>query len=88
MAERTEGERIVALEASYQHVATKADIQAVKTDVANLRAEVKADIANLRAEVKADIESLRSELKTMRWLIIAGITAVGVVVQILNQSGG
>ena len=48
----------------------------------------KADIANLRAEVKADIESLRSELKTMRWLIIASITAVGIVVQILNQSGG
>lgn len=70
MAERTEGERIAALELAYEHVATK------------------ADIANLRAEVKADIESLRSELKTMRWLIIAGITAVGVVVQILNQSGG
>ena len=70
MAERTEGERIAALESAYEHVATK------------------ADIANLRAEVKADIESLRSELKTMRWLIIAGITAVGVVGQILNQRGG
>ena len=63
MAERTEGERIVALEASYQHVATKADIQAVKTDVANLRADLKDDIASLRAELKDDIANLRVELK-------------------------
>ena len=45
MAERTEGERIVALEASYQHVATKADI-------ANLRGELKDDIASVRVELK------------------------------------
>ena len=63
MAAKTEGERIAALEASYEHVATKADIQAVKTDVANLRAELKGDIANLRTELKGDIANLRVELK-------------------------
>ena len=62
-APRTQGERIVALEASYEHVATKADIQAVKTDIANLRAELKSDNANLRVELKDDIASLRVELK-------------------------
>lgn len=56
MAERTAGERIVALEASYEHVATKADI-------ANLRAELKGDIASLRAELKGDIANFRTELK-------------------------
>ena len=63
MAAKTEGERIAALEASYEHVATKADIQAVKTDIANLRAEVKGDIASLRVELKDDIADLRVELK-------------------------
>ena len=56
MAERTQGERIVALEASYEHVATKADI-------ANLRAELKGDIADLRTELKGDIASVKDELK-------------------------
>lgn len=99
---RTQGERIVALEASYEHVATKADIQAVKTDIANLRAEVKGDIANLRVELKGDIDSLRTDfisfqseirgaVRTMLRIIGFGIpiTAiiVGAVVHFLNQGG-
>ena len=48
-----------ASESSYQHLATKADIQAVKTDIQ----VVKTDIANLRAELKDDIASLKAELK-------------------------
>ena len=67
MAERTQGERIVALEASYEHVATKADIAnlraELKGDIASLRAELKGDIANLRTELKDDIANLRTELK-------------------------
>ena len=47
MAERTEGERIVALETSYEHVATKADIQGSKAEIERLREAIeklKADL--------------------------------------------
>ena len=55
-------------------VATKADVQALRTDmdsvkialsanIVALRTELKADIVSLRAELKADIVSLRAELK-------------------------
>ena len=37
MAERTEGERIAALELAYEHVATKADILATKADIEKLK---------------------------------------------------
>lgn len=33
VAAKTEGERIAALEASYQHLATKADIEKLKADL-------------------------------------------------------
>ena len=59
------------LEASYAHVATKADIADVRTEVAkvrteiaDLRTELKTDIANLRTEVKTDIANLRTEVRT------------------------
>ena len=38
---RTAGERLAALEASYQHVATKADIAELRADNAELRADIK-----------------------------------------------
>ena len=59
MAARTEGERIAALEALYQHLATKTDIASLRTE----RAELKDDIASLRAELKMEIVNLRAELK-------------------------
>ena len=37
MAERTEGERIAALESAYEHVATKADILVTKADIEKLK---------------------------------------------------
>lgn len=64
--QKSNSERIAALEATYQHLATKADIE----------------------RLRADFESLRSEVKALRWYIVVSIGVVGVVVQILNQSGG
>ena len=68
---RTQSERIVALEAAYEHVATKSDIADVRieiadvrTELANLRSELKTDNASLRAELKTDNANLRTELKT------------------------
>ena len=37
---RQEAERLAALEASYAHVASKADVAEVRTDIADLRTEV------------------------------------------------
>ena len=46
-----------------ENVATKADIADVRTELAEVKAELKADINELRAELKADINELRAELK-------------------------
>ena len=61
---QAQSERIVALEATYAHVATKSDIADVRTEIANLRTELKTDIANLRTELKTDIANLRTEVKS------------------------
>ena len=39
-ASRTQGERIAALEASYEHVATKADIEKLNARIENLNAKI------------------------------------------------
>lgn len=52
-------------------VATRSDVDSIRTEIADLRSELKGDIADLRSEVrsdigavKADIGAVRSELKT------------------------
>jgi uncharacterized protein YdhG (YjbR/CyaY superfamily) len=40
-----------------------ADVEQVRDDVKELRAEFKADVQELRAEVKADVQELRAEVK-------------------------
>jgi ribosomal protein L29 len=55
------------LAATLPHLATKADIADLRTelkaDYADLRTETKADYAELRTELKGDYTGLRSELK-------------------------
>lgn len=46
----TEGERIARMEGAYEHLATKAD-------VANLRTELKDDITNLQNELESKISN-------------------------------
>ena len=74
MASRSEVERIASLEAAYQHLASKADIESVRVNIES---------------IKVDIESIRSELKTMRWFIALGISigvaVTSVVIQLINQ---
>jgi hypothetical protein len=54
-------------EAVRDDIATKQDVDLVRTDlraeIAALRTELKGDIAALRAELKGDIAELRTELK-------------------------
>ncbi len=59
-AETLADEQVALLNAN---LATKADIAAVKADIAKLRAELKADIAKLRAELKGDVAKVRAEFK-------------------------
>ena len=56
----------VAAGADHADLATKADIDALKSDIGALRAETKADIEALRAATKADIEALRTATKADR----------------------
>jgi hypothetical protein len=55
-------------------LATKADMAALRSDMAELKAELKADMAELRAEI-------RGELNTqLRWIVgtIIGVAALAV----------
>lgn len=57
---------------------------ATKEDIASLRTEVKEDIASFKIEIKEDLASLRVEIergyfRLVRWIIITGITATGVI---------
>ena len=55
---------VAALEISLDSaVATKADIAAVRSEIAQLKTELKADNGTLRSELKAEIDTLRTELK-------------------------
>ena len=67
MAEqRTESERIIAIEATYEHLATKADVANLRTDIANLRTDLKSDDAALTTELKDDIGNLRTDIANLR----------------------
>jgi len=50
-------------EATQGDLATKADLAAVRADLAGVKAELKNDIAELRMQLKGDIAGLRTELK-------------------------
>ena len=54
--------QIGAIQAVVPHLATKADVQDVRTDVAELRGEMSAGFGTLRAEMSAGLGSLRAEM--------------------------
>ena len=64
-----EGERLSRLEGAYEHLATKADVERVRTDV---------------ERVRTDVERVRSELKGMKWIIGAGIAGAGAFASIIS----
>jgi hypothetical protein len=69
--DRPAAERIATeiLDAIHDNVATKGDLQAVRT-------ELKADIAAVRAELKADIAAVRAEVEAVRAALEARIDRV------------
>jgi hypothetical protein len=58
-------------------LATKADVAAVKTDLAAVEAALKAELAAVRAELKAEIERLRRDLTIRLGGMI--VVAVGIL---------
>ena len=51
----TDGERIARLEGAYEHLATKVDVEGVRTEVERLRTELVA----LRSEIHAAVQTTR-----------------------------
>ena len=84
-------ERLSRLEGVYDHLASKADVAKVETQIADLRTELKGDIAKvetqiagLRTELKGDIVGLRAEMYrinagSVKWLVsfMAAFMVVG-----------
>ena len=66
--------------ADHADLATKADIETLRTetkaDIEALRAETKADIAALRAETKIEREALRADLYRALWIQGGAIVAI------------
>lgn len=52
------GERVARLEGAYEHLATKADVNAVRTDLEKVRTEVES--------VRTEVESVRTEVQSVR----------------------
>ncbi len=85
-AEILADEQVAMLNAN---LATKADIEAVKADLAKVEAGLKAEIAKVEAGLKAEIakvdkriESVRADL--LKWMFAGLIAQGGVVVALLQ----
>lgn len=76
MAEQRTDERVTRLEAMYEHVATKADLQATRAD---LHQEI--------GEVKVDLAALRGEVRSLRWTMGLGFTALAILVALVGILG-
>ena len=66
MTMATESERIARIEGAYEHLATKADVEAVKTAVHEVRTEVQTVKTGLQAEIQTVKSDLREEMQTLK----------------------
>ena len=84
----TIGERVSRIEGGYEHLATKADLgdlkSELKAEIADVRSELKAEIADVKSELKAEVADVKSEVAGLRgdvrgikwWIISIGSAAV------------
>ncbi len=74
-------ERVSRLEGAYDHLATKADVADVRTEIAEVRievADVRTEVVKLRAEMAA------METRMVKWLVSA--VGIGVAITVaLNR---
>lgn len=85
-------ERLSRLEGVYDHLASKADVARVETQIANLRTELKDDIVGLRTELKGDIAGLRAEMhrgnaSLIRWVVGFMVVGLGTMTAIVGVLG-
>ena len=73
-------------------LATKVDIEALKSEIALLRSDVAAEIGSLRSDVAVDNANLETRL--LKWMVGCGflfagvvIAGVGIVIQIMLSPG-
>ena len=101
MTMATESERIARIGGAYEHLATKADVEAVKTAVHEVKAEVqtvktelRGEMQSLKSELQTDIQSVRSEMRgeiagiknDLRWMKWAlGVVVLGVLLPFLQS---
>ena len=90
MTMATESERIARIEGAYEHLATKADVETVKTAVHEVRAEIQTvktelqnEIQTVRSEMHGEIAGIKNDLRWMKWAL--GIVVVGVLLPFLQS---
>ncbi len=90
MTMATESERIARIEGAYEHLATKADVETVKTAVHDVKAEVQTvkselqtDILSVRSEMHGEITEIKNDLRWMKWAL--GVVVLGVLLPLLQS---
>jgi hypothetical protein len=82
--ERAKAQRIatVIFDVIHENVATKADVQAVRTDLREVVGRLRAEIATVRAELTARIDLIEHRLLTR----IGGLAVVlsGIIIAVLH----
>ena len=80
------GERVSRIEGGYEHLATKADLARVETELAQMKADLKVDIGRLDGE----IGGLRGEIRGIKWWILsvgAAVVALSSLAELLPLGG-
>lgn len=77
----TTEERVSRIEGAYKHLATRADVIAVKAELAETKAAVKADVRELRSELRAMETRL---LLRLGGLLIASAGATVAILRFLS----
>ncbi len=78
--EHAEAQVQIIAEILEEDVATKSDINILKSDINNLRVELENDISNLRVELKSDITLLEHRLVIKLGTIVTVVSAAATAV--------
>ena len=98
MAEQRTEERVTRLEAMYEHVATKADLQVFKADlqqeIGGVKIDLQQEIGDVKidfhkeiGDVRVDLAALRGEVRSLRWTMGLGFTALAILVALVGILG-
>ena len=85
MAVTTVEERLSRLEGVYDHLASKADVARVETQVADLRTELKGEIGALRGEMlRLNAGLIKWGVGLMAGFLVIGLGAVTAIFRLLG----